>query len=145
MPPEAPAEMPESLLNALHGIDLSDEEHEYPEFLTLHTFDTDHFHILPLLVLFAARSGVDPSWLRHCKSKKMMCMTTPDGWMDEKSKLAWYKAARKARCSPLADRERRVLHQVDQHYSNETIELSALLEEDNNIGLNTPGHHTAAL
>jgi hypothetical protein len=53
--------------------------------------------------------------------------------------------ARLAHLSPLGDTDRSTIFQVDQHYSNETIELSVALEEDGNIGLNTPGHHTAAL
>jgi hypothetical protein len=53
--------------------------------------------------------------------------------------------ARRAELSPLGDPDRSTIFQVDQHYSNETIELSVALEEDGNIGLNTPGHHTAAL
>ena len=74
-----------------------------------------------------------------------VCLTTLDGWMNAFAKFEWYKAARAMPGSPLGNKSRRIIHQVDQHYSNETIELSLALEDDENIGLNTPGHHTAAL
>ena len=137
--------MPESLTDMAHSGDLTDAEYCWLTSLSLDSWDSKWFYLLPVMVIFAAKGGVDPSWLKHVVSDKMMCATTHDGWMDEDTKLRWYKAARAAQGSPLGDLLRRIIFQVDQHYSNETIELSVALEEDGNIGFNTPGHHTAAL
>ena len=140
----AAAAMPESLTDMAHSDDLTDTENSWLMTLTADTWDSASFYLLPVIVIFAAKGGVDPSWLRFVKSDKMMCATTHDGWMDEATNLRWYKAERAAHGSPLGDVLRSIIFQVNQHYSNETIELSIALEEDNNIGLNTPGHHTAA-
>eukprot|EP00966_Prymnesium_polylepis_P285858 6603337-Prymnesium_polylepis.1 len=75
----------------------------------------------------------------------MYAGATADGWMDEASKLEWYMKARAAPGCPFADVSRRTIDQRDQHYSNDSIAQSQMQEQDNNIGLGTPGHHTAAL
>ena len=139
------AHMPDSLLSGDHSGIFNDDEYAWLTSLSLDSWDSEFFHLLPVIVIFAAKSGANPGWLKHCKSPKMMCTTTPDGWMNEDTKFNLYKMARTAHLSPLGDPERKIVHQVDQHYSNESLEISYALERDGNIGLNTPGHHTAAL
>ena len=76
---------------------------------------------------------------------EIMCFTTLNGLMNAFAKFKWHKAACDMPGSSLGNKSRMIIYQVDQHYSNETIELSLALEDDENIGLNTPGRHTAAL
>ena len=59
--------------------------------------------------------------------------------------MEWYKKSKTFPFSPFGDDNRRMIDQRDQHYSNESIEQSLAQEADGNIGLGTPGHHTAAL
>ena len=73
----------------------------------------------------------------------MLCTTTRDGWMDDKSKLAWLNACIADGTNPYG--ERRQLSNFDGHWTNETIEYSVRMEEAKVTGLETPGHHTAAL
>ena len=114
------------------------------ESLSLDTWDSPNFFVYPVLMLLARSTGPDTEWTKHCKSDKMFAGTTPDGWMDEASKLEWYRCAKTFPLSPFAS-TRRFIDQRDQHYSNESIEQSLEQEQDENIGLGTPGHHTAAL
>eukprot|EP00966_Prymnesium_polylepis_P167402 3870141-Prymnesium_polylepis.1 len=124
--------------------DFSDDEIAWLNALTLDTWDSPDYYVYPVLVLFA-RASANDDWVKHCKSDKMYAGATSDGWMDEASKLGWYKKARTAPGCPFADVSRRTIDQRDQHYSNDSIAQSQLQEHDNNVGLGTPGHHTAAL
>ena len=125
--------------------DLDDDDFSLLRQLSLDTFDSDDFYMLPVLVLFARKGGADPAWTRHCVSDKMLVGTTPDGWMTEAWKLRWYKHVRLLRNNPMANINRTILDQKDGHYSNLTVELSLEIEKDGNIGVITRGHHTGAL
>ena len=134
-------------LDELQGNDddlLTDSETAWLEKLSLDTWDSPFFFVYPVLVILARSTGPDDSWTKHCKSDKMLGITTSDGWMDEDSKLKWYRCAKTFPHSPFA-RSERFIDQRDQHYSNESIPQSVEQEADDNIGLATPGHHTAAL
>jgi hypothetical protein len=74
---------------------LDDDNYAYLMSLSLDSFDTPYFHILPVMVIFAAQGGANPEWLKHCHSSKMMAYTTLDGWMDEEAKLKWYMQVRR--------------------------------------------------
>ena len=63
--------------------------------------------------------------------------------MDDKSKLAWLNVCIEDGTNPYGERPQ--LSNFDGHWSNETIEYSARMEEAKVTGLETPGHHTAAL
>jgi len=79
-------------LDELNGDDsdiLTDDEMTWLNSLSLDTWDSPHFFVYPVLVLLARSTGPDTAWTKHCKSDKMCAGTTPDGWMDEASKLAW--------------------------------------------------------
>ena len=118
-------------------------EYQWLETLSLDTWNSENFSILPVMVVFVGKSGPDPEWTRLCVSDRMMCTTTRDGWMDDKSKLAWLNACIEDDTNPYG--ERRQLSNFDGHWTNETIEYSARMEEAMVTGLETPGHHTAAL
>ena len=57
----------------------------------------------------------------------MLCTTTHDGWMDDKSKLAWLNVCIEDGTNPYGERPQ--LSNFDGHWSNETIEYSARMEE----------------
>ena len=135
-------------LDELKGHDsdlISDDEMAWLDTLSLDTWDSADFFLYPVLVLFARSSGPNPDWTKHCKSEKMLAGTTHDGWMDEASKLLWYEFTRAYPYSPFGNTGRRIIDQRDQHFSNETVKQSLMQEQDNNVGVGTPGHHTAAL
>jgi hypothetical protein len=150
-PPLVPVEpMPRTLkeyITAKSGDDSSyvvDEmEYHWLETLSLDTWNSEHFSILPVMVIFVGKSGADPEWTRLCRSDRMLCTTTHDGWMDDKSKLAWLNVCIEDGTNPYGERPQ--LSNFDGHWSNETIEYSARMEEAQVTGLETPGHHTAAL
>ena len=135
-------------LDDLKGHDsdmLSEQEIAWLDTLSLDTWDSYDFYLYPVMVILSRTGGPNTDWTKHCKSKKMLGYTTHDGWMDEAAKLKWYEAAREFPFSPFGDVNRRFIDQRDQHYSNDSIEQSLAQERDNNVGLGTPGHHTAAL
>ena len=145
-PPAMPRTLKEFILNEA-GDDgtyiIDDTEFAYLEKLSLDTWNSDHFSILPVMVIFVGKSGPDPEWTRLCISDRMLCTTTHDGWMDEASKLAWLKASIADKTNPYG--ERPTMPNFDGHYTNETVEYSITLEEALMCGLETPGHHTAVL
>ena len=118
-------------------------EYHWLETLSLDTWNSEHFSILPVMVVFVGKSGPDPEWTRLCVSDRMLCTTTHDGWMDDKSKLAWLNVCIEDDTNPYGERPQ--LSNFDGHWSNETIEYSVRMEEAKVTGLETPGHHTAAL
>ena len=124
---------------------ISDEEFTWLSQLSLDSWDSPNFFIYPVLVLVARAAGPNDNWTKHCKSDKMFVGTTSDGWMDEHMKFEWYQHSKSFPHSPFGDANRRMIDQRDQHYSNESIRQSLQQEADGNIGIGTPGHHTAAL
>eukprot|EP00966_Prymnesium_polylepis_P233842 5409027-Prymnesium_polylepis.1 len=106
--------------------DLSDEDFDLVNQVSLDTWDSEHFFLWPVLVLFARKGGANPSWARFAVSEKMLIGTTADGWMNEDWKLKHYKLCRQFEFSPLNTKgscKRTIVDQVDGHFSNLTIPL----------------------
>jgi len=59
-----------------HVID--EMEYQWLETLSLDTWNSENFSILPVMVVFVGKSGPDPEWTRLCVSDRMLCTTTHD-------------------------------------------------------------------
>ena len=127
------------------AFELTDTQYDVLNTLSLDTWDSSDFFLLPVAVIFPRKGGPDPAWARYAVSEKMRVYTTDDGWMDDVTKLKHYNCYGEFPHSPYRSTVRHVIEQRDGHWSNETIAQSEAYVRDNNTGLRTPGHHTAVL
>ena len=123
--------------------DLDEDKLGYLNSLSLETWNSDYFRIYPLLIIFPAAT-VDPEWLSLCKSKYVMVAATEDGWMNEETKVSWFKKCIELGFPPFAGGQS-IINQSDGHYSNLSLELLQLQKQYCVDTLITPGHHTAVL
>lgn len=123
--------------------DLDEDKLGYLNSLSLETWNSDYFRIYPLLIIFPAAT-VDPGWLSLCKSKYVMVAATEDGWMNEETKVSWFKKCIELGFPPFAGGQS-IINQSDGHYSNLSLELLQLQKQYGVDTLITPGHHTAVL
>ena len=122
---------------------LDEMEFRWLDTLSLDIWNSVSFSILPVMVVFVGKTGPDPEWTRLCVSDRMYCTTTHDGWMDDKAKLSWLEICIADDTNPYGERPQ--IPQFDGHWTIETLEYSITMELAKMTGLETPGHHTAAL
>ena len=105
-------------------------------------WDDDDFCVLVGLLIFKGKTGADPAWLNLVQDKtRLMVATTESGYINTDLKYEWYH-----RCKELefcAFGKRATIPQADSHASNESVEMSAEMElEDEAYLVAPPGHST---
>eukprot|EP00966_Prymnesium_polylepis_P320045 7376436-Prymnesium_polylepis.1 len=105
-------------------------------------WDGDDFCILVALLIFKGKSGADPAWLNLVQDKtRLMVATTESGYINTSLKYQWYKRCKELQHCPFGKRP--TIPQCDSHASNESVEMSAEMElEDDAHLVAPPGHST---
>lgn len=74
-------------------------------------------------------TGADPAWLNKVHDKtRMVVAATESGYVNTDLKFEWYRLCRTFEHSPFGKRP--TLPQADSHASNESVEMSEMMELD---------------
>jgi hypothetical protein len=105
-------------------------------------WDGEDFCILIGLLIFKGKAGADPAWLNLVQDKtRLMVATTESGYINTSLKYQWYKRCKELDFCPFGKRP--TIPQCDSHASNESVDMSAEMElEDDAHLVAPPGHST---
>ena len=105
-------------------------------------WDDDDFCLLPGLLIFEGKSAADPAWLNLVHDRdRLLVATTESGFIDTNHKYQWYQRCKTLKYCPFGKRP--TIPQCDGHASNESVEMSAEMElEDQAYLVEPPGHST---
>jgi len=107
-------------------------------------WDGPDFFFLPGLLIFEGVTGADPAWLNKVHDKtRMVVAATESGYVNTDLKFEWYRLCRTFEHSPLGKRP--TLPQADSHASNESVEMSEMMELDDEAYLVAPTGHSTHL
>ena len=107
-------------------------------------WDDDDFMVLPGLLVFKGAAGADPAWLDLVHDKtRLMVACTESGYVTTELKYEWYRRCKELKDCPFGKRP--TIPQCDSHSSNESVEMSAEMElEDDAHLISPPSHSTHA-
>ena len=107
-------------------------------------WDSDDFCILPGLLIFDGKTGADPAWLNLVHDRdRLVVATTESGFINTGLKFDWYKHCRAQSFVPFGKRP--TMPQADNHVSNESIEMSEMMECEDDATLIGPNGHSTHL
>jgi hypothetical protein len=108
-------------------------------------WDGDDFCILPGMLIFnAGDTAPDPAWSNFVRDKdRLIIASTESGYVNTELKHKWYKHCKAQEFVPWAKRP--TMPTADHHSSNESIDMSAEMEEDECFLSGGPGHSTHLL
>eukprot|EP00966_Prymnesium_polylepis_P308562 7130532-Prymnesium_polylepis.1 len=105
-------------------------------------WDDEDFCVLVGLIVFKGKSGADPAWLNLVSDKsRLTVVTSESGYITTELKYQWYQMNKKLKYCPFGKRP--TIPQADSHVSNESVEMSAEMELEDDAHLIAPmGHST---
>ena len=108
-------------------------------------WDSDDFCILPGLLIFnAGDSAPDPAWSNFVHDKdRLLLASTESGYVNNDLKHKWYTHCKSLEFVPWGKRPS--LPTADHHSSNESVQMSIEMEEDEVYLAGGPGHSTHLL
>ena len=103
-------------------------------------WDGPDFCVLVGLLVFKGKTGADPAWLNFVQDKsRLMVCTTESGHINTQLKYEWYHKCKELYFCPFGKRP--TIPNADSHASNESVEMSAEMElEDDSHLVAPPGH-----